>query len=463
MLHWPWPRAVARGFQDTNFTVTGYLGPAREAIKKMIELLGGIFEGTLTKGRTTHLIASVQSGSKVTHASTWEIPIVNHLWIEDCFRRWSAQDVSDPKYLNFEPSFIAGDLQSFAAGRAIDLKDVQQWSQLPEVQQEKRVSLTSLNDAIVDELDEAQEEEELLSSPGPSDREATPNGTADETMQEDPRYSRPTDFDMEVASSPLPSLKDTIAATQYKRARSPYASEIPSEASALAQNLVGKPQKSTKKAVQHVAASTPKVGGNARRLPDPSLDSASSASEAEVKQEPVEKKRKRDSLAGLGDYGNGSGFDTSIGYSGRKAAQAATQKLRDTIMPDVIAYEKEKRGGGNKHLEEMFGGRGPNGSAKKPASTSANGRGATQSTSESDTSISPAVSTNGRNKKRGRQQSPPTPHVLTASRAIKGRSGAKAQMQDPVPQDEYSSEQKPKWVCLAFIHIKVLTDPAFDA
>lgn len=414
----------------------------------MIELLGGTFEGTLTKNKTTHLVASVQSGSKVTHASSWGIPVVNHLWMEDCFRQWQAVDVTQEKYINFEPSYIEGDLQDFAAGRAIDLKDVERWANTPEVQKEKQSSLNSVNDAIVDEMDEAEEEAELLSSPGPSDREGTPNGTADETLQDDPRYLRTVASDAEPASSPLPSLKNVIPATQHARRRSPSPSENASEASALAHNLIGKGSKPVKKLAQRPSVSTPRVQKGARAAQDPSLDSlSSSASDSEPKPEPADKKRKRASLAGLGD--NDSGFDTSVGYTGRKAAQAATQKLRDTIMPDVIAYEKEKRGGGNKHLEEMFGGRGPNGSAKKPASTSANGRAngraATQSTSGSDReATSPAVSTTGRNNKRARRSSPPLPYASTASRAIKGRNTASTEARAASPEYVYMSEQKIK-------------------
>lgn len=438
LLHWPWPRVAAEGFKDTNFTVSGYVGQARETIKRMIELLGGTFEGTLTKNKTTHLIASVQSGSKVTHAKPWGIPIINHFWIEDSFRHWRAADVADEKYANFESKVIEEDLPVFAAGRAISLDDVKIWAEQPEVQSEKNASLQNLGDAIVDEMDEAQEEELLLSSPEPSDRATSP-AEEESTPRKQDVYAKAAAMDLDPETSPLPSLKDTIAATQFMHPPSPSASDNPSESSTLAHGLVEKPKKLTAKALQYVTKSTPNV-----KQPSKIIDPPSSVSDYEVKQE-VDKKRKRPSLAGLGDT-NGA-FDHSMGYTGRKAAQAATQKLRDTIMPDVMRYEKEKRGGGERQLEEMFGGRAPSSSAKKAPTTQArgrtNGRASTSTASDSDASSS-APPSHANTTKRVRVSSPATPHVSTVSRAIKGRTAARQpQGGTTSPEEEYTSDRKP--------------------
>lgn len=409
----------------------------------MIEILGGTFEGTLTKNKTTHLIASVQSGSKVTHARPWGIPIINHFWIEDSFKRWQAADVNDQRYLNFEPSLIESDLPHFSAGRAVDMNDVQEWAKQPEVRNERDESLKNLEDAIVDEMDEAQEDELLLSSPedGPEVEMVV------EEVRQSPqavRLERPILYESDMASSPMPSLKDMIAATQFAPARLPSTSEE-SEASAPAHVATAKAKKAAPASKKAPVANGKANGG----LKPKSLEPPSSMSDYfEAKQEIVEteKKRKRASLAGLGHLD--SGFDTSIGYSGRKAAQAATQKLRDTIMPDVILYEKEKRGGGAKHLEEMFGGKAINSSPKKNGSTQggrrANGRAGTRSTTESDSEEGMPPAPGGRGAKRSRQDSPPTPHVGMASKAIKGRTGSKGQPKAPSPTYEYMSEQKPK-------------------
>ncbi|ELU41737.1 PTCB-BRCT domain-containing protein [Rhizoctonia solani AG-1 IA] len=39
--------------------------------------------------------------NKISKAREWRIPIVNHLWLEDCFREWKKLPTSDQKYLNF--------------------------------------------------------------------------------------------------------------------------------------------------------------------------------------------------------------------------------------------------------------------------------------------------------------------------------------------------------------------------
>jgi hypothetical protein len=288
-------------------------------------------------------------------------------------------------------------------------------------------------------MDEAQEEELLLSSPAPSERDTSPV-EMDITLQKQAQYSRA--LEMEPESSPLPSIKDAIAATQYHHPPSPSASEDPSETSAAIAGKKGKAKKISAKAIQGTAASTPNV-----RHPNRAIEPPSSVSDyEEVKQEPADKKRKRE-LASLGDLDSGYN-NNSFGYTGRKAAQAATQKLRDTIMPDVMLYEKEKRGGGKAQLDEMFGGKAPSSASKKTPSTHARngshgGRGGTQSTSDSDVDAS-APPSHAKAAKRARVASPATPYVSTVSKAIKGRGSAKQpQARAASPEHEHTSDSKP--------------------
>jgi hypothetical protein len=444
MLHWPWPRQPAEGFPNANFTVSGYVGPARETIKRMIELIGATFEGTLTKNKTTHLIAAVQSGSKVTHARPWGIPIVNHLWIEDSFRRWKPANLEDERYINFDASLVQEDLPSFAAGRPLDMADVESWATLQSVQQEKQNALGSLNDAIVDELDEAEEDDLLLSSPAPtSDAGTAQSSDADHTAQNHIATPSQASHVEAMMSSPLPSLRDAIRATQFPH--SPAASERPSEAATLVKGPVGKG--TTKGRRVRARSSASSSGEDAKPPVRRPLDPSSSASSIEPQPETNANatKRKRSNLSGLDE--SSLVQSTSMGYTGRRAAQAATQKLRDTIMPDVMMYEREKRGGGNKHLEEMFGGKAPssaskkNGSSAQKTANARNGHRASQSTSGSEmTATSPAPVVTTSTRKRVRMESPATPHVSAASRAIKGR-GARLRQQSPEEdeEEEYAS------------------------
>jgi hypothetical protein len=43
------------------------------------------------------------SGLKTTKALNWSIPIVNHIWLEDCFIQWKSLSVGVAKYIDFPP------------------------------------------------------------------------------------------------------------------------------------------------------------------------------------------------------------------------------------------------------------------------------------------------------------------------------------------------------------------------
>lgn len=59
---------------------------------------------TCTSGLTptdTHLICASPVGLKYEMAQGWNVMIVNHLWVEDCFRAWECQAVTMPRYTHF--------------------------------------------------------------------------------------------------------------------------------------------------------------------------------------------------------------------------------------------------------------------------------------------------------------------------------------------------------------------------
>lgn len=461
MLHYPWPRKPLPAFKDTNFTVSGYVGASREIIKRMIELLGGTFEGTLTKGKTTHLIASVQSGSKVMHARPWKIPILNHHWIEDCFAQWQFLDLQAEKYNTFDASAIDRDLPSFVQGRPISASHVEQWANTPEVVEERDESLKNVDNAIIDEMDEAQEDDLLLSSPAMS-AEGTPapppqlsqNADGDTTLQQISAMLQQDGMHVDEPYSPLPP--SVIAQSQFPP--SPSASDTASIAAAVAENLKRGKEPRTDYIIPAPTTSTATKVEETKRKPVPDAPSSISTNDALSDTSINDKKRKRPSLAGLGD--NGGLAQSTSGYMGRKAAQAATQKLHDTIMPDLLQYEKEKRGGGGKQLEEMFGGRAPTSSPKKPASTNtkvtyrkATGAGSSSSAGSDPEPLDDNIPPPPAPPRKGKtqvlpNQPPPTPHVV-ASKSSKGKAPAKASAR-PVPTEpEYKSAgDVAKWVIM---------------
>ncbi|CAE6425219.1 unnamed protein product [Rhizoctonia solani] len=109
LLHYPYPKEPARGFEDQMVTTTRYSGKAREYVKKMVVALGGRYTPHLTD-MTTCVIAAhltrtsyqLETGQDKIPVAQWhQIPVVNPLWLEDCFREWAKVPVNDQKYLDF--------------------------------------------------------------------------------------------------------------------------------------------------------------------------------------------------------------------------------------------------------------------------------------------------------------------------------------------------------------------------
>ncbi|THH09395.1 hypothetical protein EW145_g2052 [Phellinidium pouzarii] len=88
LLHFPTRREPVKGFSEHKITATNYEGDARRYLKKLIELMGAEFTPQMTSSNTV-VVAAFIGGDKTTKAREWNIPIVNHTWLEDCFLAWS--------------------------------------------------------------------------------------------------------------------------------------------------------------------------------------------------------------------------------------------------------------------------------------------------------------------------------------------------------------------------------------
>ncbi|EJU02865.1 BRCT domain-containing protein, partial [Dacryopinax primogenitus] len=98
LMHFPHPKGPCGNFATYEMTVTNYTGPARDYVKLLIEALGAKFTPTMS-GSTTHVIAGYcppneKVSAKIERAEEWKIPVVNHLWLEDCFVDWKESPVS---------------------------------------------------------------------------------------------------------------------------------------------------------------------------------------------------------------------------------------------------------------------------------------------------------------------------------------------------------------------------------
>ncbi|KAJ7601834.1 BRCT domain-containing protein, partial [Roridomyces roridus] len=97
LLHFPVCAERVMCFGAQEICLTNYTGPSRDYLKKLITLMGGQVTSSLSRNNTI-LVAANNTGPKVDKAQQWLTPIVNHLWVLDCFVRWSNIHPGAPKY-----------------------------------------------------------------------------------------------------------------------------------------------------------------------------------------------------------------------------------------------------------------------------------------------------------------------------------------------------------------------------
>lgn len=82
--------ARMRTADQVTVTGTGYFGTCRRDIRQLVCQLGAQYSGDLTYGVTTHLVCKdscLPDSEKVTVASAWGIPIVQHEWLLDSLQQ----------------------------------------------------------------------------------------------------------------------------------------------------------------------------------------------------------------------------------------------------------------------------------------------------------------------------------------------------------------------------------------
>ena len=73
------------------------------------------------------LVSNSASGDKYEKGHEWNVKVVNHLWIEDCFQRWSMQSETQPRYTMFPPY----NQLSLVFGSKISPESAEDWYLLP--------------------------------------------------------------------------------------------------------------------------------------------------------------------------------------------------------------------------------------------------------------------------------------------------------------------------------------------
>ncbi|WFD43857.1 hypothetical protein MPSI1_002522 [Malassezia psittaci] len=100
LLHFPYPREPIRGFSQLTVTITNYSGAARSYLKELIAKMGGNFTPHMTPSHDV-CIALDLVGEKVRKAREWNVPVVNHIWLEQCFATWTKQNLAQEQFISF--------------------------------------------------------------------------------------------------------------------------------------------------------------------------------------------------------------------------------------------------------------------------------------------------------------------------------------------------------------------------
>ncbi|WFD18907.1 hypothetical protein MCAP1_001120 [Malassezia caprae] len=100
LLHFPFPHAPVPGFENLTITLTNYTGQARVYLKELIAKMGATFTPEMTPANSV-CVALELRGEKVAKAREWNIPLVNHTWLESCFATWTNQNLAQRQFITF--------------------------------------------------------------------------------------------------------------------------------------------------------------------------------------------------------------------------------------------------------------------------------------------------------------------------------------------------------------------------
>ncbi|KAJ3244977.1 hypothetical protein HDU78_010150 [Chytriomyces hyalinus] len=100
-LHYPRP-APLESFQNLRICATNYVGQCRADIETMITDLGAIYTRQMTR-ENTHVICARPYSEKHAHALEWDLTVVNHLWLEDCYSQRNLMNPARNSYLYYPP------------------------------------------------------------------------------------------------------------------------------------------------------------------------------------------------------------------------------------------------------------------------------------------------------------------------------------------------------------------------
>ncbi|THC92538.1 hypothetical protein EYZ11_007991 [Aspergillus tanneri] len=100
LLHYPVSRTGIPEFKGLKISLSNYVGEARAYLENLIAAAGAECTKTL-KQDNTHLVTAHGNSEKCSAAREWGLHVINHLWLEESYAKWTLQSVSDCRYTHF--------------------------------------------------------------------------------------------------------------------------------------------------------------------------------------------------------------------------------------------------------------------------------------------------------------------------------------------------------------------------
>lgn len=100
LLHYPVPKGGMDEFKGLKVTISNYGGEARTYLMNLLKAAGAEVTGPMRQ-ENTHLITARKAGDKCEAAQDWNLPMINHLWLEESYAKCELQALTNPRYTHF--------------------------------------------------------------------------------------------------------------------------------------------------------------------------------------------------------------------------------------------------------------------------------------------------------------------------------------------------------------------------
>lgn len=244
LLHYPVPRHGIPGFEDTKISISNYGGESRIYLENLIKACGG--ETTKAfRMDNTHLITARVHSEKCEAAQEWNLPMLNHLWLEESYAKCKQQSLTNPRYTHFPTRTNLGEIVGQTMFEPAILE--QYFATAPEsqttsgspVRTREAMQIKDGNAPRTAPMAEAEEDAETEGEPDVADP-----SVMEVDMPDAPQIpmAKPAKKDRKPSTTPIPDRKSTPAVRRLREAskenESPTSRSTPSRASKDRANTV---------------------------------------------------------------------------------------------------------------------------------------------------------------------------------------------------------------------------------